>query len=251
MASSTDSPPPYGSTDGSESDPLIPPSGRSHNKNGISRTTLMIIIFIIGGLVGAFIQCAASQSIFSPAVRDSIRRQWDSERQGWERERRQREEARKRAQIHWLALESSQRCERYGTRKYWAKLGPLVGDYDPMEACWTSEIEIHGWKMKPTYCEDKGADHGAYGHWIVDFDEGGCRPFWDRFTDKGCTAPGSGLRRFDAHLINLDYADGWNVMCSSTPADFNGLHFNGPMSCVNHLLAGVFGTWHVVDGGCL
>ena len=97
------------------------------------------------------------------------RRQWEAERRGWERERqkekgeaeerrRQREaeeEARQRAQIHWLALESSQHCERYGTRKYWAKMGPLVGGYDPMKACWTSEIEIHGRKMKPTYCEDK------------------------------------------------------------------------------------------------
>jgi hypothetical protein len=126
----------------------------------------MIMVFIIGGFVGASIQYATSQSIYDPAVRDSIRRQWEAERQGWERERqreereaaerrRQREEARQRAQIHWLALESSPHCERYGTRKYWAKMGPLVGDYDPMEACWTSEIEIHGWKMKPTYCEDK------------------------------------------------------------------------------------------------
>ncbi|KIJ94865.1 hypothetical protein K443DRAFT_109741, partial [Laccaria amethystina LaAM-08-1] len=141
--------------------------------------------------------------------------------------------------------------ERYGTRKYWAKMGPLVGGYDPMKACWTSEIEIHGQKMKPTYCEDKGADHGVYGHWIVDFDEGGCRPWWKGFKDKGCTAPGSGLRRFDAHLINLDYADGWHVMCSSTPADFNGLHFNGAMSCVKSLFGGVFGIWEIEDRNCL
>ena len=61
----------------------------------------------------------------------------------------------RRAQTHCFALESSPDCERYGTRKYWAKMGPLVGGYDPMKACWTSEIEIHGRKMVPTYCEDK------------------------------------------------------------------------------------------------
>ena len=119
---------------------------------------LMIIAFMFGGFVGASIQYATSQNIYDPAVRDYIRRQWEAERRGWERERRQREaeeEARQRAQIHWLALESSQHCERYGTRKYWAKMGPLADDYDPMKACWTAEIEIHGRKMKPTYCEDK------------------------------------------------------------------------------------------------
>ena len=111
----------------------------------------MIIAFI-------FFRYATSQSIYDPDVPDHIRRQWEAERREWERERRQREaeeEARQRAQIHWLALESSPNCERYGTRKYWAKMGPLVGGYDPMKACWTSEIEIHGRKMKPTYCEDK------------------------------------------------------------------------------------------------
>jgi hypothetical protein len=91
---------------------------------------VMIIAFVVGGFVGAFIQYATSQSKYDSAMADYIR-------------------------PHWLALESSQHCERYGTRKYWAKMGPLVGGYDPMKACWTSEIEIHGQKMKPTYCEDK------------------------------------------------------------------------------------------------
>ncbi|EDR05326.1 uncharacterized protein LACBIDRAFT_329727 [Laccaria bicolor S238N-H82] len=227
---------------------------------------------MIGGFVGASIQYATSQNIYDPARRRQWeaeeererqreeeeaaerhrqreaeeerelqreqeevaerRRQREAERPRWEKEQEEAEERRRqweaeeeamqRAQIHRLALESSQHCEWYGTRKYWAKMGPLVGGYDPMKACWTSEIEIHGRKMKPTYCED-----------------------------KGCTAPGSGLRRFDAHLMNLDYADGWNVMFSSTPANFNGLHFNGAMSCVNSYFGGVFGIWDIVDGDCL
>ncbi|EDR10234.1 uncharacterized protein LACBIDRAFT_316900 [Laccaria bicolor S238N-H82] len=240
-SSSTDSLPSYPSSleDGPESDPLISASDCSDNSDnrndsrpsrGGLRTTLIIhrivliltfilliggFIFFIGGLVSAIIHYPASQ-------------------------------------VHWLALESSKHCEGYGARKYWAKMGPLPdrGWLDPMETCWALENEIRGRKMKPTYCEDKGADRGVYGHWIVDFDEGACQPFWEGVTNKGCTAPGSGLRRFDAHLINLDYADGWKVMCSSTPADFNGLHFNGAMSCAKRV-DGVFGTWEIVDGGCL
>ena len=152
----------------------------------------MIMIFIIDGFIGGLIQYTTSQSIYDSSVRAYIRRQWEAERRGWERERqreegeaverrRQREEARRRSQIHWLALESLQHCERYGTWKNWAELCPLVGGYDPVEASWTSEIEIHGWKMKLTDCKYMvcSADpsfslltqltgSGSWGIWLLD-----------------------------------------------------------------------------------
>ena len=65
----------------------------------------MFIAFFIGGIVGASLQDATSPSIYDPAVRDYIRRQWEAERRGWERERRQRK-AEEETFLLWFALGS-------------------------------------------------------------------------------------------------------------------------------------------------
>jgi hypothetical protein len=37
----------------------------------------------------------------------------------------------------------------------------------------------------------------------------------------------------ESRLWNLQGGDDWRDMCSTTPADFRGLHFEGPDSCEN------------------
>lgn len=107
------------------------------------------------------------------------------------------------------------------------------------------------------------------GTWIVDYDEGGCHTFWQEFKDKvsryelfvavlrvhsrqptgvycarvwqesmdflswgdnrrlTCT-----LQRIESHLENLPWGDDGIKMCSSTPAEFHGLRFDGGHTCV-------------------
>ena len=40
-------------------------------------------------------------------------------------------------------------------------------------------------------------------------------------------------QHIEANLKNHDAADEWTAMCTTTPYDFNGLHFDGAMSCAN------------------
>lgn len=196
------------------------------------------------------------------------RSQLDSERQAWEemrlgerkealeehrraREKEEEEEERRRAGIYWLELVRAPHCTKYGTREYRAKLGPVGWGVDQLKACRETEIEIHGRMIKPNRCDDMGMFNGVWGVWMVDFDEGACRTFWGDYKDKGCTAPGSGLRHIEANLKNHDAADEWTAMCTTTPYDFNGLHFDGAISCANWGKYGIFGFWDIEDKNCV
>lgn len=96
-------------------------------------------------------------------VRDEERRaemEMEQERQRWEREdrqreerRRQEEEERERAGLYWQDLVRPDRCLRYGTREYTAKLANLPAGYNAMKGCLETEAEINGVKMAPHHCE--------------------------------------------------------------------------------------------------
>jgi hypothetical protein len=43
------------------------------------------------------------------------------------------------------------------------------------------------------------------------------------------------FQRIHARLLNYNFADDWNDMCSSTPVKFKGLSFDGPMICQNYV----------------
>ncbi|KAF7360566.1 hypothetical protein MVEN_00787700 [Mycena venus] len=168
-------------------------------------------------------------------VRD--KEQWarDRDEEKREEERRKREEEdRIRAGFAWDGLQGDHRCLQHGTRRYTARLANVPREYDPVKACTETAVEIHGVKISsPNHCEDRGCG-GVIGHWIVDYSEPACATHFDNFKDKGCTSPGSGRRRIESHLENLQYGDDWRAMCSTTPANFRHLHFESP-SCVRRL----------------
>ncbi|KAJ7111445.1 hypothetical protein C8R44DRAFT_632962 [Mycena epipterygia] len=180
-------------------------------------------------------------------VRD--KEDWEEEKRG-EARRKKEEQDRIRAKFYWEDVRADQHCLRHGTRQYTARVANVPRQYDPVQACTETAIEINGLKIpRPAQCEDRGCS-GVIGHWIVDHAESSCVTHFDDFKDKGCTGSRSGRRRIESHLMNLQGGDDWRDMCSSTPADFRGLHFESPDICENWGKYGTWGIWNIEDREC-
>ncbi|KAH6897777.1 hypothetical protein BKA70DRAFT_1315719 [Coprinopsis sp. MPI-PUGE-AT-0042] len=201
------------------------------------------------------------------------RAQWEIERKGWVEEDRAREKVqqaerllevdrqrrkdkeerqegeRRRARVRWAKPQPDTHCLRFGTRKWTAKLEDLPADYNPVTMCQETKALIHGRWLLPNECEvDTRA--GTFGTWYIDFNEAACRTRWSPISDKGCTSEGSGKRKFEGQLENVRSGDDWAAMCSSTPAEFQGLRFDGPHSCDDWGIWGYRGFWFIEDAAC-
>jgi hypothetical protein len=103
------------------------------------------------------------------AEHDIIRVGWENERQEIVREkeqwakaredeerRKEEEKERMRAGFYWADLQADQRCFRYGTRQYTARVSNVPREYDPVQACKETQIEINGLRfVTPDMCEDR------------------------------------------------------------------------------------------------
>jgi len=272
----------------SERTPLLPhqqPSVTSLSAK-TQRNRFLVYFALIAMII--FLHWRPGDDALNPPVRNRIRREWDREirdhekvRMGWEDERREinamreqllrdretwaqeceankREEERRRKEAEdrvragfaWDGLKANQRCLRHDTRQYTARISNVPRAYDPIQACAETAVEIRGLKLAtPHRCEDRGCN-GVIGHWIVDSGEASCATHFDHFKDKGCTTQGSGLRRIESHLEDLRGGDDWRDMCSTTPADFLHLHFDGPHMCVDWGKYGIWGIWEIEDHEC-
>jgi len=163
----------------------------------------------------------------------------------WQRE----EEERQKLGLYWDVPVPDSHCTAHNTREYWARLLNTVPyNYNWLKACEDIPIVIHGRSINTTRCYTNPYVPGeVYGHWLVDFNEPLCSPYWDQFHDKGCTAEGSGRRRVEAHLANIHDGEDGEKLCASAPYDFYGQHFDHPDSCSNR---GDWGTWEFNDSTC-
>ncbi|KAJ6613759.1 hypothetical protein B0H10DRAFT_2047413 [Mycena sp. CBHHK59/15] len=180
---------------------------------------------------------------------DREKEEWERHRaeERWQDERRRREEEeRVRAGFYWANITGKPHCLRHGARQYSARISNVPAEHSAVKACMLTPFQIHGSKLPtPDRCEDRG----IYGQWTVDFDEPACNTFFDTFSDKGCTSPGSRHRRIESKLMNLEPGGDWRDMCYSTPADFRNLHFDGPHICDNAIW-GTWGKWDIEDESC-
>jgi hypothetical protein len=178
------------------------------------------------------------------ATQERHRRQMEK----WQQE----EEEMQKLGLHWDEPTRHPNCAGYSTREYWARLLNTVPyDYNWTKACEDIPIVIHGKSVKTFRCYTNPHVSGeVYGHWLVDFNEPFCTPFWDELKDKGCTAEGSGHRRFSAHLVNFHDAEDGEKLCASTPIDFHGRHLDNPKACVNWGSTRIYGFWEIEDSNC-
>ncbi|KAK0430273.1 hypothetical protein EV421DRAFT_1721709, partial [Armillaria borealis] len=132
--------------------------------------------------------------------------------------------------LTWTELTPSNRCLRYSTREYSALLRGVLNDEDGLEWCKEKEITIHGIEFKkPAHCTIDGTTR-FYGHWMVMSNEPRCMTTWEDFRDKARLFLFS--LRIEAQMGNHQPLwDNWQEMCSTTPADYGGHHFDRPESC--------------------
>ncbi|KAI1796212.1 hypothetical protein LXA43DRAFT_657772 [Ganoderma leucocontextum] len=185
--------------------------------------------------------------------RQEERDAFEREKEEWARQRREEEKHRK--EIEWRRRGAywsepwpgSSQCHGYGTRPYSANLLNLPGDVNWREACMDMPIRINGqWMDGPDKCEqDK---HNTWGTWFVKVGESQCITYWDTVRDMGCSPGQTGMRRYEARLMNLRHGDDWDLMCRTTPATISGVHFDSPTSC--EVKNGRTGTWDVPNGWC-
>ncbi|KAF7325777.1 hypothetical protein MKEN_00428200 [Mycena kentingensis (nom. inval.)] len=198
---------------------------------------------------------------------EALRREWDEA----ERRRREEEEA-VRARFAWDGLAGDSYCLRYATRRYTARIANVPRSYDPVKACMETSVEIHGRRLTtPERCEDRGCE-GVFGHWVVDFAEAACSPHFAKFDDKVNSTsiftnkslsmvnslPSRVVQvqdpeneyRMESRLWDLRPGDDWREMCSTTPADLRGIHFDGPDMCENWGIQGVWARWDIEDSSC-
>ncbi|KAJ7750502.1 hypothetical protein B0H14DRAFT_2982007, partial [Mycena olivaceomarginata] len=181
---------------------VSPPTQKNCEKYAL----YLIIIALIG--ITLFSEFRHTEPALDPAARDRLRHEWDKEiqaherihsawvkevaehdviRMGWENEHQEIDEERRKermkAGFYWADLQADQRCFRHGTRQYTARVSNVPREYDPVQACKETPIEINGLKfVTPDMCED-----------------------------RGCNG------RIESHLENLHPEDDWRLMCSRTP----------------------------------
>ncbi|KAI0337363.1 hypothetical protein BDW22DRAFT_1340032, partial [Trametopsis cervina] len=184
-------------------------------------------------------------------ARAKERKDWEAERARHEEEDRRWEKDRwDRMQLYWGDLWRNDHCHSYATREYSARLWNIAPGANGLEACRVTSNRINARDFAtPTYCEDRGRD-GIHGHWLVDFDEGACHPYWDPLNDKGCVSARSRLRQMEARLENIASGDDWQTMCETTPNVINGVHIT-PTRCENRgFWYGMVGVWEYPDFRC-
>ncbi|TDL29225.1 hypothetical protein BD410DRAFT_779557 [Rickenella mellea] len=190
--------------------------------------------------------------------------QWERDRFERNREieqRRKEEEERKKATeksnyrnsgMHWGEPRPLRRVE-YGIREYTTRLLDVPFAYDRRKGCEYIPVTINGFTFEtPTYCDDQGLGSGVFGHWQL-LNQTICMPYWDKwFKDVGCSGLGSGKRRLEARLLDLQNGDDRNRMCETTPAIIHGVHYPSPIHCHDYgIRSGMYGIWDIDDPKCL
>ncbi|TFY69973.1 hypothetical protein EVJ58_g82 [Rhodofomes roseus] len=169
--------------------------------------------------------------------RESRQQQWDEEAD------RFRSSEGNTLGLTWTQVESHH-CVAHGTREYTARL-----TFDSDRACEQMPVNVNGVIFTGSARQECKKDGSTLvSRWYIDKNEASCKMYWGDLVEKGCS---SGKRRFEARLSGLSDGDDWMAMCSSTPMDIRGQHFDRPMQCEDRgAFYGKFGMWEVNDNAC-
>lgn len=105
------------------------------------------------------------------------------ERALWEKAK----EARIPQNAFWDVVWPAWDCLAYGKREYWGVLQNIPGDWEAIDACMSTPVEIRGVKVRhPDRCARVFAFPGFQirGYWTVDWDQPDCKPWFRDFEDK-------------------------------------------------------------------
>ena len=168
------------------------------------------------------------------------------ERDKWEKAR----EDRVPQGAFWEVVQPAPDCLSYGKRNYLGTLRNIPRGWDDLDACMNMPVEIKGVSVRrPDRCLRIGGS--LHGIWAVDWDQPDCKPWHQDFYNKvrrlihhtftltnldylkGCTNPGSGIRRIEAWVVGINEKGGqdWRLLCESTPMTWNHITYNTPTHC--------------------
>jgi len=114
--------------------------------------------------------------------RERLRR----ERELWERAR----EDRVPQGAFWEVISPSVDCRGYGRREYWGILRNIPQGWTAIDACMNMPAEIKGVTVRrPNWCAFVGGSPHIVGHWMVDWDQTDCKPWYKDFHDAVSLIP--------------------------------------------------------------
>ena len=121
------------------------------------------------------------------------------ERELWERAR----EDRVPQGAFWEVVSPSVDCRGYGRREYWGVLRNIPQGWTAVDACMNMPVEIKGVTVRrPDWCAFVGGSPHIIGHWMVNWDQTDCKPWYKDFHDA--VSPSIPLRPYIAvTLIHL------------------------------------------------
>ena len=168
------------------------------------------------------------------------------EREFWERAR----EDRVPQGAFWEVISPAPDCRAYGRREYWGILRNIPEGWTAIDACMNMPAEIKNVTVRrPDRCAFVQGSPDILAHWMVDWDEPDCKPWYQEFHDtvspifppsvrsgythtaQGCTSRGSGTRRIEAHIVGILKEQDWRLMCASTPLVWNQITYTSPTHC--------------------
>ena len=137
------------------------------------------------------------------------RMKWEQEREKLEHEGEKLERERERLRLErerwekakedripqgafWDVVSPAPACLSYGKREYWATLQNVPEDWSAMDACMSMPVDIKGVTVRRPYrCQRALVDGTPYlrGHWMVDWDQPDCKPWYRDFHDAVSLRP--------------------------------------------------------------
>jgi len=257
-------PPPYSNPD---------PSGREDkeiNCNGTFGGTFVLLIVVafvsfyflptkIDGYVNALAQMRVQQGVMRDEAQhlEDERKSLEHERLVLKEEREEWERARQGSRVpqgaFWEVVWPRWECRAYGKREYWGILRNVPKNRSEVDACMNMPVKIKGVTVRqPDRCQYMEGSLYIHAFWMVDWDQPDCKPWHKEFHDKGCTNPGSGIRRIEAELagINKKGQQDWYVLCETTPMTWDHVTYNVPTHCDERDHEKKIAMWDIPDHRC-
>ncbi|KAF9782590.1 hypothetical protein BJ322DRAFT_162310 [Thelephora terrestris] len=172
------------------------------------------------------------------------------ERERWEKSH---EDSRIPQGAFWEVVWPKWECRAYGKREYWGILRNIPQDRNDLDACMNMPVEVKGVAIKrPDRCLYEEGSSYVHGFWMVDWDQPDCKPWHKYLMDKGCTNPGSGIRRIEAELagINRKGQQDWYVLCETTPMTWDHITYSSPTHRDERDDGKKIAMWDIPDSRC-
>jgi hypothetical protein len=201
---------------------------------------------------------------------ESERRLLEHEKKELREERDKLEKARIPPGAFWEVVSPAWDCRAYGTREYWGILRNVPKNQTDLDACMNMPVEIKGATLtRPHRCAYVDNSPHVHGFWMVDWNQTDCKPWHKNVADtvssgsphsqppltntafKGCTNPGSGVRRIEAWVMGINDRpeQDWRLLCETTPLTWKHITYDNPTHCearVSTILTRVLPPFHML-----